>query len=205
MPDSPQTETPLPVKTGAVTVPFVGRDSELQALYGALERAETGTDQLVMLAGEAGMGKTRLCQELAAETARRNIPTVWGQCFEEPGAPPYWPWILAFRALIGGLDDRHLRSLLGDAAAPIAGIVPELHHRLGDLPPLEGREADQLRFQLFHAASQVWQRVAVENSLLLILENLHWADPTSLRLLSFFAAELGEHRLMVLGTYRQTE
>ena len=158
-----------------------------------------------MLAGDAGMGKTRLCQEVAAEAARRNIPTVWGRCFEEPGAPPYWPWILAIRTAIGSCDDTRLRSLLGDDAAPIAEIVPEVRCRLGDLPPVCALEADQLRFQFFNAIAQVWQRIAAENSLLLILDNLHWADPTSLRLLSFIAAELGEHRLMLLGTYRQTE
>jgi predicted ATPase len=71
-----------------VSGPFIGRARELQALSGALDRAEAGTDQVRMLASDAGMGKTRLCQEVAAQAARRNIRTVWGRCFEEPGAPP---------------------------------------------------------------------------------------------------------------------
>jgi len=205
MPSSQQTEPSVLGGAGAAPVPFIGRGPELQALRAAIDRAEAGTDQLALLAGDAGMGKTRLCQEVAAEAARRNIPTVWGRCFEEPGAPPYWPWIRAIRTLIGSWDDARLRSLLGDEAAPIAGIVPEVLHRLGDLPPVGALETDQLRFQLFHAITQVWQRIAAESSLLLILDNLHWADPSSLRLLSFLAADLGAHRLMLLGTYRQTE
>ena len=204
-PGSQQSEPSLVGRAGAAAAPFIGRGPELQALRAALDRAEAGTDQFVMLAGEAGMGKTRLCQEVAAEAARRAIPTVWGRCFEEPGAPPYWPWIQAIRSLLDSRDDTRLRALLGDDAAPIAGIVPEVRNRLGDLPPVSPLEPDQLRFQLFHAITQIWQRMAAEGSLLLILDNLHWADPSSLRLLSFLAAELGGHRLILLGTYRQTE
>jgi DNA-binding CsgD family transcriptional regulator len=202
---SRQAETPLVGRADASAGPFIGRRPELQALRAALDRAETGSDQLIMLSGDAGMGKTRLCQEVAAEAARRNIPTVWGRCFEEPGAPPYWPWIQAIRAVIANWDDTRLRALLGDDAAPIAGIVPEVRKRLGDLPPVAALEANQLRFQLFQAITQLWQRLAAESSLVLILDNLHWADPSSLRLLSFLAADLGAHRLMLLGTYRQTE
>jgi len=204
-PSSHQAEPPLAGRADAAAGPFIGRGPELQAVLGALDRAEAGTDQLVMLAGDAGMGKTRLCQEVAAEAARRDILTVWGRCYEEPGAPPYWPWIQAIRSVIDTWDDTRLRALLGDEAAPIAGIVPEVRSRLGKPPSVSPLEPDQLRFQLFHAITQVWQRIATETSLVLILDNLHWADPTSLRLLSFLAAELGEHRLMLLGTYRQTE
>jgi ATP/maltotriose-dependent transcriptional regulator MalT len=190
---------------GSVSGPFIGRGTELAALHAALERAQAGTGQLVMLAGDAGMGKTRLCQEVAAEAARRHIPAVWGRCFEEPGAPPYWPWIQALRSRFDTLEETRLRALTGEDAAAIAGIVPELRHRLGDLPPLSTLEPDQQRFQLFYAVTQFWQRIAGEGALLLILDNLHWADPSSLRLLGFFAAQLGEHRLLLLGTYRHTE
>ena len=205
MAGSQQTEPPLPGAAAAVSGPFIGRGPELQALRAALERADAGTDQLVMLAGDAGMGKTRLCQEVAAEAGRRNISTVWGRCFEEPGAPPYWPWIQAIRVVIGGCDDMRVRALLGDEAAAIAGIVPEVNPRQDQAPPDGAPQADQLRFQLFYAVTRFWQRFAAEQSLLLILDNLHWADPSSLRLLSFIAADLGAHRLMLLGTYRQTE
>jgi len=193
-----------PGGAGASAGPFIGRGPELQTLGEALDRAEAGNDQVVLLAGDAGMGKTRLCQEVAAAAARRDVPTVWGRCFEEPGAPPYWPWIQAIRTVIGGWDDTRLRALLGDEAAPIAGIVPEVRSRLGGRPPAEAGEADQARFQLFHAIAQLWQRIAAETALVLVLDNLHWADPTSLRLLSFLAADAGEHRLMLVGTYRQT-
>jgi predicted ATPase/DNA-binding CsgD family transcriptional regulator len=191
--------------TGAVSVSFIGRGMELKALRAALDRVHAGTDQLVMLAGDGGMGKTRLCEEVASEAEQRHIPTAWGRCFEEPGAPAYWPWIQAMRSRFDTLDDTRLHALLGEDAAAIAGIVPELRHRLGDLPPLGALEPDQQRFQLFHAVTGFWQRIAGEGALLLILENLHWADPSSLRLLGFFAAQRGAHRLMLLGTYRQTE
>jgi DNA-binding CsgD family transcriptional regulator len=190
---------------GAGAGPFVGRGPELRALHAALDRAEAGADQLVMLAGDAGMGKTRLCQELATEAARRDIPTIWARCLEEPGAPPYWPWIQAVRALLASADEERLRTLLGEGAAPIAALVPEVARRLGGPPPASALEADQQRFQLFHALSQLWQRAAESGGLLLILDNLHWADASSLRLLAFLAAYIDAHRLMLVGTYRHTE
>lgn len=205
MPDSQQAKPSSAGPRIPASGPFIGRHPELEALRAALDRAAAGSDQLVMLAGDAGMGKTRLCQEMAAEAAQRNIPVVWGRCFEEPGAPPYWPWIQAIHALVESCDDERLRAVLGDGAAHIAGIVPEVGCRLGDLPPVKPLEGDQARFQLFHAITLVWQRAARESALLLILDNLHWADPTSLRLLAFLAAELGQHRLLLLGTYRETE
>jgi len=194
-----------PVHNVGAPGPFIGRGPELRALLGALDRAQAGTDQLVMLAGDAGMGKTRLCQELAAEAARRKIPTIWGRCSEEAGAPPYWPWTQAIRTLVQDWDDIRLRAIVGDSATPIAGIVPELGRRLGDTPGFGALEPDQLRFQLFHAITQLWQRAAEADGLLLILDNLHWADLTSLRLLAFLGADLGAHRLLLVGTYRHTE
>ncbi|MFZ0792087.1 MAG: AAA family ATPase, partial [Chromatiaceae bacterium] len=201
-----QTSEASPVAQGAAASgSFIGRGPELRSLYAALDRAQAGTDQLVMLAGDAGMGKTRLCQELAAEAARRTIPTIWGRCSEEPGAPPYWPWTQAIRTLVQDWDDTRLRAIVGDSATPIAGILPELGRRLGDAPGFGALEPDQLRFQLFSAITQLWQRAAEADGLLLILDNLHWADLTSLRLLAFLGADLGAHRLMLVGTYRHTE
>jgi DNA-binding CsgD family transcriptional regulator len=100
-------------------------------------------------------------------------------------------------------DDDRLRAVLGDGAARIAEIVPEVG-RLSDLIPVKALESDQERFQLFRAIILVWQRVAEGRPLLLILDTLPWADPTSLRLLAFLATEMGQHRLLVLGTYRET-
>ena len=185
--------------------PFIGRGPELEALFGALDVVQAGADQFVVLAGDAGMGKTRLCQELASEAARRDIPALWGRCFEEPGAPPFWPWTQAVRALLETWDDTYLRAMVGEGPGPIAALVPELNVRLGDIAAPAALEADQLRFQLFFAVTQLLQRAAERGGLLLILDNLHWADPSSLRLLGFLAADLGAHRLMLVGTYRHTE
>lgn len=127
---APPASSPAPPARGGV---FIRRQFELAALRGALDRACGGEDQLFVVAGEAGMGKTRLCQELAEAATRRGVQVLWGRCFEEPGAPPYWPWLQALRTLLDTGDDERLRALLGEGAAHIAAIVPELSRRWADL------------------------------------------------------------------------
>jgi hypothetical protein len=72
---------------------FVGRQRELDQLTGALGDTLAGRGCLVMLGGEPGIGKTRTVQELAALAQQHRVPVLWGRCYEEPGAPPYWPWV----------------------------------------------------------------------------------------------------------------
>lgn len=204
--DSLQVAASSPSQHASRIGSFIGRQRELAALRTALDQAINGNGQLVMLAGDAGIGKTRIAQELAEEAGGRNVLVLWGRCFEEPGAPPYWPWIQTIRAYLQACDDESLRAALGAGAAYIAGIVPEIAARMGDVAPLARTEdSDQARFQLFDAIAQFLQGAARTRPLLLIFDNLHWADSTSLRLLAFLAFELAENGLMVLGTYRESE
>ena len=206
--DAPCPACGAPPMAGAAaapaTEPFVGRRSELQLLHDALGGALAGRGRVVVLSGEAGIGKTRLAQEVATLALRRGMLALWGRCLEEPGAPPFLPWTRAMQACLRACRDERLPALLGREAAAAVEIAPELAKRLppGTAVPAIG-EGDQARFRLFAAVAHVWRQVATLRPLLLILDNLHWADASSLRLLAFIAQDIGECRMLLLGSCRE--
>jgi predicted ATPase len=160
--------------------PFVGRAGELGELRGALEEAHEGRGLLVLLSGEPGIGKTRLMQEAAREAGERGWRVAAGRCWEEGGAPAYWPWIQAVRALGGDV---------GRFAAAAGGS--------GD--------PETVRFRLFDAAGQFLVAVARDRPLMIVLDDLHAADAASLVLLRFVSEAIADAPILILGSYRERE
>jgi predicted ATPase len=113
---------------------FVGRESELSRLRTALADAAAGRGQLALLVGEAGIGKTRLANEVAGLATRQGARALWGRCWEGEGAPAFWPWVQVVRAYAAALAPDTLREALGHGAPDIARVVPELRECLSDLP-----------------------------------------------------------------------
>ncbi len=105
---------------------FVGREREMAELAAALEEALAGSGRLVMLAGEPGFGKTRTARELAILAEQRGARVLWGWCYEEEGAPPYWPWVQPIRSYVQQREPEQLRSEMGPGAADIAEIISEV-------------------------------------------------------------------------------
>jgi hypothetical protein len=184
---------------------FVGRGRELAELRARLEDALAGRGQLVLLAGEPGIGKTRTADELANEARRRHVRVLVGRCYEGEGAPPYWPWVQVLRAYIHDHDPATLQTELGPYAADIAHILPILRERLPSLPALPALAPEQARFRLFDAVTAVLKTAAKREPFVLLLDDLHWADKASALLLSFLAQELGDARMLIVGTYRDVE
>lgn len=191
---------------------FIGRDAEMAQLAKALERARKGFGQVVFLAGCGGIGKTRLAQQLAARAEQQGLAVLWGRCLEEPGAPPYWPWRQVIRSRLRLLPEGTPASGLGAGALDIASFVPELAERYPELLPGAGLDQDAAlsstsasRFRLFDAVAAFWRRAAQQAPLVLVFEDLHWADATSLRLLSYLANDLEASPVLMLGTYRSNE
>jgi DNA-binding winged helix-turn-helix (wHTH) protein/tetratricopeptide (TPR) repeat protein len=184
---------------------FVGRQRELDELRGALDACLAGRDRLLIVAGEAGIGKTRIAERLAEDAAARGVAVLWGRSLEERGGPPYWPWIQVLRALIRASDDDLLRQEMDAGAGDIAGIVPELAARLGVQPPEALDHAELNRFRLFESIAAYLQRVARRTPLLFVFDNLHWAGRPSLLLLEFLTQSLAESPILFLGTYRGSE
>lgn len=184
---------------------FVGRDRELAEGLVILEEALAGQGRLLLLAGEPGIGKSRLADELAARARKRDVQVVWGRCWEAGGAPAYWPWVQSLRALIRNLNAKELRAQMGSRAVDIAQMLPEIRDTLDDLPVGPTLDPDAARFRLFDAVMTYLKNVARAQSLMVVLDDLQVADSSSLLLLRFVAEGLGDDRLLVLGTYRDAE
>jgi DNA-binding CsgD family transcriptional regulator len=188
-----------------VTTPFVGREAELAALTADLAAAVGGHGRVVLVAGEPGIGKTRLAEELAAQATACGALVLWGRCWEGEGAPAFWPWIQVVRAYLQTVDPTALRSEMGAGAADIAQLVPSIRDRLPGLPTSPPVEPEAARFQLFDSLAGFLRAAAARRPLLLVFDDLHWADAPSLALLRFVGRELEGAGLLVVGLYRHTE
>ena len=185
--------------------PFVGRQREMGELQTALEDTLSGHGKMVMLVGEPGIGKTRLAQELTTRAAGRGAEVLSGRCYEGEGAPPYWPWVQLIRTYLQLKDPNQLQSEMGPGAAVIAEIVSEVREKLPDLEPPPALEPEQARFRLFDSITTFLKNASQERPIMLLLDDLHWADRPSLQLLQFLSREMRESRLLVIGTYRDAE
>ncbi|MCI0437671.1 MAG: AAA family ATPase [Chloroflexi bacterium] len=195
---------------------FVGREREFSGLDAALQDAVSGRGRVVMIAGEQGIGKTRMAEELAAHAQAVGAVVLWGRCHEVQGAPPFWPWIQVVRTYAAeAVDTARLRFEMGAGASDIARIAPEIRAVMPDLPPapeLDSAEAN--RFRLFDAVSAFLKRASSSSSvaptergrpIVILLDNLHRADRPSLQLFEFLAAELQAVCVLLVGTYRENE
>jgi DNA-binding SARP family transcriptional activator len=184
---------------------FVGRKRELAQLVRALDDALAGEGRLVLLAGEPGIGKSRLAEELMAQARGRGARVLVGRCWEAGGAPAYWPWVQSLRAYVRDTYPEALRTQLGAGAADVAQIVPDLRERFPDLPEPPALESEGARFRLFEAASSFLRNAANARPLVLVLDDLHAADQPSLLLLQFVAREIAASRLLVLCAFRDVD
>jgi DNA-binding winged helix-turn-helix (wHTH) protein/tetratricopeptide (TPR) repeat protein len=185
--------------------PFVGRSRELAELRAALDSALGGRGRVLLVTGETGIGKTRLVDELAAQAVERGAVLRAGHCWEAEGAPSFWPWVQIVRAEARERSPAALRALLGSGAAVIGQLVTEVAELFPDLPPPPQLEAREARFRMFDALTRFLTRAAIEHPLFLSLDDLHRADPPSLRLLQFVAREVSGHPMLVVGTCREAE
>jgi tetratricopeptide (TPR) repeat protein len=185
---------------------FVGRAEELAELRQAVDALSATHGSLFLLTGEPGIGKTRVCEEIGRLAAGSGTRVIWGRCHEADGRPPYWPWAQAIRSCARHVDPAELAATLVPDALPLAEIIPELRLHVKDLGAC-GRTVDPetARFRLFQALTVLLRRVAAVQPLLLILDDLHWADLPSLRMLEFLAHELPDVPILVVATLREVE
>jgi class 3 adenylate cyclase/tetratricopeptide (TPR) repeat protein len=195
-----------PAAAGGDRTPFVARDDELADLRRALEAAAAERGSLVLIGGEPGVGKTRLTQELAAEADAMGVRVLTGHCVEREGAAPYTPWVEVLeQALARAQSPEAFRGLLGDSAGEVARIVPELRRVFVDIPPPLDLPPEQERRYLFNSIREFVTRAAGIRPLLVVLDDLHWADEPTLLLLEHVAEVLAGAPILVLGTYRDVE
>ncbi len=192
-----------PVETRSVSPVFVGRAGELATLNEALDGAASAEPQALLLGGEAGVGKTRLVEEFADAARRQGAVVALGGCVEI-GADglPFAPFSTALRAL-----RRQLPGELADAAAgqeeELARLLPEL----GEGAPVTGggRHDEESMARLFELTARLLERVAARHTVVLVLEDLHWADASTRHLIAYLVRTLRTGRLVVLATYRSDD
>ncbi|HIM79506.1 MAG TPA: hypothetical protein EYM54_05340, partial [Dehalococcoidia bacterium] len=184
---------------------FVGRLREMDDLQAALEDALSGRGRLVALSGEPGIGKTRTAQELGVLAMQRGALVLWGRCYEDEGVPPYWPWVQAIRSYIREKDPEELRSEMGAGAQHIAEIISEILERLPGLGTPPQVEPEQARFRLFDAITTFLKNAVENQPIMLVLDDLQWADRSSLLFLEYLVREIRTSRLLLLVTYRTVD
>lgn len=187
------------------TAAFVGRTHEQGELTASLDEAMQGRGSVWLLAGEPGIGKSRLAEEVARLAVGRGFDVLWGRCWEAGGAPAYWPWIQVLRALLRGRSEDDVRELAGPHASVLPQLLPELGPKLGEPTSAPALAPEQARFQLLDAAAWVLTEAAEKAPLAIFLEDLHASDPSSVMLLDFLLRPIRDAAIMVVGTYRETD
>lgn len=179
---------------------FVGREPELSALGAALVEAEAGTGSVWLVSGEAGIGKTRLAEEFGRLAESRGFLSAWGRAWESGGAPPFFTWARVLRTI-----RRRRGDTSGDRAIDrvLTQILPEFAG--GDAAEATTASSDQARFRLLDAIVTALLDASEAGPIVIVLEDLHAADLSSLLLLELLSGEAKNARLIVLGTLRDSQ
>ena len=184
---------------------FVGRDQELATLRAKLLAALDGHGGLVLVGGEPGVGKTTLVRQLIREAEQRGALAVFGRCYESEGTIPYSPFVEMLEQSLAVMPPDIVREDMGDDAPEVARMVPELRRRFPDIAePLDLPPEQQRRF-FFNAVSSFVARGSRRFPLLMVMDDVHWADEPTLLLIEHMAALMPELRVLGVGTYRDVE
>jgi DNA-binding NarL/FixJ family response regulator len=184
---------------------FVGRQAELHQLHARFDAALGGRGSVVAILGEPGIGKTALCDQLAAYADAHNARTLVGRCYAANSRNvPYLPVVEALRTYVLGLAVDALRIQLGDSASDMARLLPDIRARLNN-PDVDPSDSDNQQWRLFQCVTDFLRVISESQPLVLILEDLHDADRGTLDLLVHLSRNLSGPRVLVVATYRDIE
>jgi class 3 adenylate cyclase len=179
---------------------LIGRDAELSILEDALLATLRGDGRVVIVGGEAGMGKTRLVNELSMRARRLNCVVMSGACSEADLSLPYLPFLEAVGNHLATENLPKLRERLGPAADELAHLFPQMGR-----PAASGDDANQAKLRLFESILLLLRDAAGSRALLLVLEDLQWSDPATRELLDYATRRLRSANVLILATYRTDE
>ncbi len=200
-------------KAGIMTRPagprsavMVGREHELASLIGGLDDGAARRGRLFLICGEPGVGKTRLADEVAMVAEAKRMAVMIGHCSEQEEAVAYLPFVEILESFVERAQSQdRLRAALGPEAAELARLFPKLRNILPELPPSRALPPAQARRHLLNCFFDFAARAASTRPALMILDDLHWADDSTLALLDHIARRLSDQPLMVICTYRDAE
>ena len=185
--------------------PYVGRVAEREQLRTMLEAAVEGRGGMALIGGPAGLGKSRLTREMAAVAEGLGMNVLTGHCVDMESPPPYQPSIDHLEQAARSASPEGFRAALGVNAPEVAKLLPSLRQRYDDIPPSPELTPEQERRYMLHGVGEFIQRAAKNQPMLLVFEDLHWADESTVLLLRHMGAQLPTTRVMILATYRDDE
>jgi class 3 adenylate cyclase len=200
----PLAAVPLPALPTDVGRIFVGRGREVELLAHLWKEAAADELRLVLIGGEPGVGKTRLAAELAGRAQAEGATVLAGRCDEDLGVP-YQPFVEALRHFVTHTPAAELPARLGRHAGDLVRLVPELSEKVPGLPPVLRFDPETERYRLFDAVAAWLAAASVEQPVLLLLDDLQWAAKPTLLLLRHVSRSPESSRLLIVGTYRDTE
>lgn len=183
---------------------FVGRQAYLERLTAALEAALAGRPQTVFLAGPAGIGKSRLAEQFAAVAESRGARVFWGRCYQGQ-QPPFWPWAQIVRAYCQTSDQEQARTVLRPLAPELGRVLPTVRALFDDVAPALHQNPEIARLSLLDSFVTLFDRLADRQLCVLVVDDLHCADSSSLLLLGDLAAGSGPSPRLILAAYRDDE
>ena len=198
---------PLPDRLASTSSPvfgFFGRDREMAQLVDAVKKAVGGNRQVAFVSGEPGIGKTSLCRQVAQRAHELDVCVLYGRCDEDLGLS-YQPFAEALSHLVIHADDELLVEHVDAHGGVLAGLVPALSTRVPDVPALQSADPDTERARLFAAVVGLLASASSDAGVLVVVDDLHWADKATLQLLRHVARSGQLTKVMVLGTYRDSE
>lgn len=184
---------------------FVGRERELAELMAKLRAAASGRGGIVMLLGEAGIGKTRLAQEFITVARGHGAVVLAGRALEGEGQAPYGPWVDAIERYALARDPDDLRREMGLDAPYIAQLVPAIRSRVTDIALPEGIAPSDERLRAYGAIARFCCTIAPHGPAVVFLDDLHWADRDTLGLMRYMARSLTASSVLLVGAYRDPE
>ncbi len=196
---------PLPGRlSGDHLFGFVGRHRQRAVLETSWDECRNSRRRVVLLAGEAGIGKTRLANEISRSAHNEGAVVLYGGC-EEDLAAPYRPWIEALNHLIEHAPVELLEGINRRRLADVARVLPQVHERVTDLPAVPMSDPETERYLFYSGVVALIASLAKQAPVVIVLDDLHWADKPSLVLLQHVVRNSEQERLLVIGTYRDTD
>ena len=205
-PTTPIALPPLIAATSAHEPAVVGREQQLGEMDRLWERVRSGRRHVVMLAGEPGIGKTRLAFEFCRQRHAEGATVLFGRCDEE-ALLPYQPFVEALDYYVTSCPEAEFRRDVAESGigSELARVVPTLPRRAPDLPPISAADPEGQRYRLFEAVAALLGVMSQRRPVLLLLDDLHWADKPTLLLLRHLARAQHDGAICIVGTYRDTE
>ena len=182
---------------------LVGRRPELEVLARAAQSARSGRGRVLLVAGDPGIGKTALIEEFS--TWDHGLAVHWGSCYEGEGAPPFWPWRQILETVTAQASPAAVLEAAGVGASDLVQLVPQLASQAADVPQEAVGDPEEARFRLYVTVASVLSAIASGHPLLLVIDDIHWSDSASLRLLDFAAKQIRQACILIVATYRDVE